>query len=229
MIISISQNASELGIRAGSTAADRVRETINTKGEVRIVLATGASQFETLDYLVSQNIDWSRVEIFHLDEYIGLPVTHRASFRKYLNERVISKIRCRAFYEINTERNIPELIKYLTNKIREKPVDLGLIGIGRNGHIGFNDPPANFETKEAYIVVNLDSKCKKQQVGEGWFDSVDEVPLSAVTMTVWQIMQCKTIISAVPHETKAEAVFNTLTRHLTPEVPATMLKQHPDF
>lgn len=229
MIISISKDAAELGKRAGSLAAEKIRNAINAKGEARIVLATGTSQLETLSYLLSQDIDWSKVEMFHLDEYIGLPVTHKASFRKYLNDRVISKIRCKAFYAIETEKNIPETINFLTARIREKPVDVGFIGIGVNGHIAFNDPPADFEIKEAYIVVNLDERCRKQQVDEGWFESLTQVPQQAISMTVWQIMQCRTIISAVPHKEKAEAVYNTLNRKLTPEVPATILKQHDDF
>jgi len=229
MIISINKNPSELGIKAGSLAAEKINNAIREKGEARIVLATGASQIETLEYLISQNIDWSRVEIFHLDEYIGLPITHKASFRKYLTERVISKIKCKAFYAIETEKDIRELTKFLTDRIREKPVDVGFIGIGVNGHIAFNDPPADFETREAYIVVNLDERCKKQQVDEGWFESLDQVPDKAVSMTVWQIMQCRTIISAVPHKVKAEAVYNTLTCKVTPEVPATILKKHEDF
>lgn len=229
MIISISKNPSELGIKAGSLAAEKINNAIREKGEARIVLATGASQIETLEYLISQNIDWSRVEIFHLDEYIGLPITHKASFRKYLTERVIGKIKCKAFYAIETEKDIRELTKFLTDRIREKPVDVGFIGIGVNGHIAFNDPPADFETREAYIVVNLDERCKIQQVDEGWFESLDQVPDKAVSMTVWQIMQCRTIISAVPHKVKAEAVYNTLTSKVTPEVPATILKKHEDF
>jgi len=229
MIISISRDASELGIKAGSLAAEKISNAIKEKGEARIVLATGASQMETLNYLISRNIDWSKVEIFHLDEYIGLPVTHKASFRKYLTERVIGKINCKAFYAIETEKDIRELIEFLTVKIREKPVDLGFIGIGVNGHIAFNDPPADFETRDAYEVVNLDERCKKQQVDEGWFESLNQVPDRAVSMTVWQIMQCRTIISAVPHKVKAEAIYNTLTREVTPEVPATILKKHDDF
>ncbi len=229
MIISVSDNASELGEKAGSLAADILKNAIKKKGEARIVLSTGASQFETLDYLVQQKINWSKIEIFHLDEYIGLPVTHKASFRKYLRERFIDKIPCKAFYSIDTEKNIPELIDFLTQKIREKPVDAGLIGIGVNGHIAFNDPPADFDTRDAYIVVKLDDRCKKQQVDEGWFETIADVPEKAVSMSVWQIMQCKTIISAVPHKEKAEAVLKTLTREITPDVPATMLKKHSDF
>jgi len=229
MIISVCDNAKELGIKAGSLAAEKLKEAINVNGEARLVLSTGASQFETLGFLVEQDINWQKVEIFHLDEYIGLPVTHKASFRKYLHERIIDRISCRTFYSIDTEKNSGELIRYLTEKIREKPVDVGLIGIGVNGHIAFNDPPADFVTRDAYIVVNLDERCKKQQVDEGWFETIADVPEKAVSMSVWQIMQCKSIISAVPHKVKAEAVYNTLTREITPEVPATMLKKHPDF
>jgi glucosamine-6-phosphate deaminase len=193
------------------------------------VLSTGSSQFETLEALLKEDIDWKKIEIFHLDEYIGLPVTHKASFRKYLKERFINFIECRRFHSVDTEGNIGQTVAGLTDEIRKKPVDVGLIGIGENGHIAFNDPPADFETRHAYMVVNLDERCKMQQVGEGWFKSVDDVPEKAVSMTVWQIMQCKTIVSAVPHLVKADAIYKTFTSRLSNMIPATMLKQHLDF
>ena len=229
MIITISQNASELGAAAARLAGARLREAIGLSGEARLVLSTGRSQFETLKALLKEDVDWPKTEIFHLDEYIGLPVTHKASFRKYLKDRFVDLIECRKFHRLDTEGDIATLIAGLTAEIRKKPVDVGLIGIGENGHIAFNDPPADFATREAFIVVTLDERCKRQQVGEGWFNSVDEVPEKAVSMTVWQIMQCRTIVSAVPHRVKAEAVYKTLTSGLSNMVPATMLKQHPDF
>jgi glucosamine-6-phosphate deaminase len=169
------------------------------------------------------------VEIFHLDEYIGIPSTHHASFRKYLYERFINHINVKAFHSVDVEGNIESKIRSLTSEIRKKPIDLGLIGIGVNGHIAFNDPPADFITREAYIVVNLDEVCRKQQVDEGWFSSIKEVPERAVSMTPWQIMQCRTIISSVPHKVKSTAVKNTLINAITEIVPATLLKQHPDY
>jgi glucosamine-6-phosphate deaminase len=229
MIINISGDASELGLKAAQYAAFRLNDAISRNGEARLVVSTGSSQFETLKSLIEENIAWEKIEIFHLDEYIGLSVSHTASFRKYLNERFISHIKVKKFHSIDVEGDIENKIKSLTDEIRKKPVDLGLIGIGVNGHIAFNDPPADFETREAYIIVNLDEQCRLQQVNEGWFKSFEDVPLQAVSMTPWQIMQCRTIISCVPHKVKAIAVKNTLINSLTEIVPATMLKQHPDF
>ncbi len=229
MIISISKNASELGVAAARFAGAKLREAVARNGEARLVLSTGSSQFESLAALLREEIDWKKIELFHLDEYIGLPVSHKASFRKYLKERFIDFIDCRKFHSVDTEGDIGKVIAALTAGIRKKPVDVGLIGIGENGHIAFNDPPADFETREAFIVVTLDERCKAQQVGEGWFPSTKEVPEKAVSMTVWQIMQCRTIVSAVPHLVKAEAVHKTLTNPVSNLIPATMLKQHPDF
>lgn len=229
MIINISANANELGSRAAAFAAEKINEALKSNGCARIVLSTGSSQFETLSALLELKIPWGKVEIFHLDEYIGLPVTHPASFRKYLYERFINHITPKAFYGVDVEGDIDKKVRFLTRELRRKPIDLGLIGIGVNGHIAFNDPPADFKTREAYITVNLDDTCKKQQVDEGWFSSLDEVPVQALSMTAWQIMQCRTIISSVPHKVKATAVRKTLTGNLTAMIPATLLKQHPDF
>jgi glucosamine-6-phosphate deaminase len=229
MIINISADAAELGLQAAQFAAEKLNGAIEQNGEARMVVSTGSSQFETLQALLNQKIEWEKVEVFHLDEYIGLPVTHPASFRKYLYERFINHIKIKKFHSVDVEGDISEKIKSLTMEIRKKPVDLGLIGIGVNGHIAFNDPPADFNTHEAYIIVNLDDQCRLQQVNEGWFNTIDDVPARAVSMTAWQIMQCKTIISCVPHKVKATAVKNTLINRLTEIVPATMLKQHHDF
>ena len=229
MIINISVNALELGSNAARFAAQQLDEAIKQYGEARLVVSTGSSQFETLQSLINENVEWDKIEVFHLDEYIGLPATHVASFRKYLNERFINRIKIKKFHSVDVEGDINNKIKSLTDEIRKKPVDLGLIGIGVNGHIAFNDPPADFDTREAYIVVNLDEQCRMQQVNEGWFKSIDDVPLQAVSMTPWQIIQCRTIVSCVPHKVKAVAVKNTLINNLTEIVPATMLKQHPNF
>jgi glucosamine-6-phosphate deaminase len=229
MIINISVDAAELGKRAAKFAAEKLWNAIEKNGEARLVLSTGSSQFETLESLLKETVEWDKVEIFHLDEYIGLPVTHPASFRKYLYERFINNIRVKKFHSVDVDEDIEKKIKDLTTEIRKKPIDLGLIGIGVNGHIAFNDPPADFDTHEAYIIVNLDDECRLQQVNEGWFKSIGEVPSKAVSMTPWQIMQCKTIVSCVPHKVKAVAVKNTLINQLTNIVPATMLKRHPDF
>jgi len=229
MRITVSASPEELGREASCHVADKLRMTLKDKGEARLLLSTGASQFFTLASLLDQGIEWERVEIFHLDEYIGLPQEHPASFRKYLNDRFVGKIRCRKFHGIDTERPAAELIPYLTREVRKGIIDVGLIGIGENGHIAFNDPPADFDTRDAFKIVELDMRCRQQQVREGWFKSMDDVPSRAVSMTVWQIMQCSIIISAVPFKVKAEAVARTLSNPLTNLVPATMLKQHSDF
>ena len=177
--------------------------------------------------LVQEDVDWSKVVMFHLDEYAGLPEAHPASFRKYLKERFISLVPLGAYHLVDGD---PASIPDLTNELRKAPIDVGLIGIGENAHIDFNDPPANFETKEAYITVNLNESCKRQQVGEGWFASVEDVPAQAISMTVFQIMQCRHIVSSVPHKVKAKAVYDTLcSSQAVPEIPATILKTHSSF
>jgi glucosamine-6-phosphate deaminase len=229
MIINICTDASELGDKAAHFAADKLNEAIRLNGLARLVVSTGSSQFETLQALLKENIEWEKVEVFHLDEYIGLPVKHDASFRKYLYERFVSHVKLKKFHPVNVEGDVDEVIRVLTSEIRKQPIDLGLIGIGVNGHIAFNDPPADFNTHEAYIIVNLDNECRLQQVNEGWFKSMKDVPSRAVSMTPWQIMQCKTIISCVPHKVKAISVRNTLINKLTNIVPATLLKQHHNY
>lgn len=229
MEIRICKDSKALGKSAASYVAQMLRELINEQGYARIVLSTGASQFDTLSALVEEkNIDWSKVEMFHLDEYVDLPITHIASFRKYLQERFVDKVGPLA--AVHFVDGTAESIEQLTKEIRQKPVDIGLIGIGENGHIAFNDPPADFDTTQAYIIVNLDDRCKMQQMGEGWFASIDEVPKQAVSMTPHQIMQCKHIVSCVPHSVKADAIKKTvLTKETTNLIPATLLKEHKNF
>lgn len=229
MEIRICKDAAALGSSAASYVAGRLNALIAEKGHARMVLSTGASQFDTLKALTKETVDWSKVDMFHLDEYVGLPITHGASFRKYLQERFVDKLPC-ALRSVNFVDGTAEGIAELTRKLREDVIDIGLIGIGENTHIAFNDPPADFETKEAYILVNLDDKCKRQQMGEGWFATMDDVPKQAVSMTPWQIMQCREIVSCVPYGVKADAIEKTLkTAETTPLVPATLLKEHPNF
>ena len=226
MEIRICKDRYALGKSAAELTAELIRSAIAEKGSARIVLSTGASQFDTLASLIEQDVDWSKVEMFHLDEYVNLPESHPASFRKYLKEKFTTKVNLKAAYFVDgTEENI----KYLSEEISKSPIDVGLIGIGENAHIAFNDPPADFETESPYIVVNLNDTCKQQQVGEGWFATPDDVPKQAVSMSVKQIMKCKNIISCVPYAVKAQAVYSTLSSELTNEVPATMLKTHPNF
>ncbi len=229
MKIDISENSVELGKAAAVFCAEIINEAIARKGMARIVLSTGASQFDTIKALIETNIDWSKVEMFHLDEYIGLPESHPASFRKYLKERFLSKVKIKQAYLVDGEDDPQKVIANLTSKIRKEPIDVGLIGIGENAHIAFNDPPADFGTEEAFICVALDDACKQQQVREGWFATTADVPKQAISMTVHQIMQCRHIVSCVPHTVKAKAIRDMLENQLTNTIPATMLKKHPDF
>lgn len=226
MEIRVCKDKVALGKSAAEYTASLLNKAIEEKGSARIILSTGASQFDTISALVETDVDWSKVEMFHLDEYVDLPESHIASFRKYLKERFTSKVNLKAAHFVDGTK---EGIAKLTEELRKATVDVGLIGIGENGHIAFNDPPADFDTKEAYIVVDLDEKCKKQQVGEGWFATVDDVPKQAVSMTVYQIMQCENIVSCVPYAVKADAIESTLKEDVTNIVPATILKTHKSF
>ena len=218
-----------LGEAAASSIADLLNKAIKEKGSARVILSTGASQFETIEALIKKDVDWSKVEMFHLDEYVNLPESHIASFRKYLKERFVSHLPLKAAYFVNGEGDIEKNIAELTAELRKAPVDVGVIGIGENGHIAFNDPPADFETDEAYKVVKLDERCRMQQVGEGWFGSIEEVPEQAITMCVKQIMACEHIVTSAPHAVKAEAIYNTITSPVTNMIPGTILKTHPDW
>jgi glucosamine-6-phosphate deaminase len=229
MKIHVLKNPEDLGRHAALQSADAIRDALESRGEARIVLSTGASQLETLHHLAKADLDWSRVEMFHLDEYIGLPESHPASFRRYLKERFVEKTGLKKINYVNGEGRIEEHIKKLTHMIRGKQIDVALIGIGENAHVAFNDPPADFTIREAYIIVDLDERCKLQQVREGWFSSVDKVPKQAISMTVHQIMQSRMIISSVPHAVKAKAVKAAITSFVTPDIPASILKTHSDF
>jgi glucosamine-6-phosphate deaminase len=226
MKVKICKDSVELGEDAAFLAASILNQAIHEKNKARLLLSTGASQFDTLKALAVEKVNWSKVEIFHLDEYVGLSDTHPASFRKYLKDRFINVLGLKNYHLIKTEGDLEKNIQAITGEIRKEPIDLALIGIGENAHIAFNDPPADFETKEAYIVVNLNEKCKKQQVNEGWFATIADVPETAVSMTVYQIMQSKAIISCVPYKAKAEAVKFTLEREIQNLYPATILKKH---
>ena len=229
MDIHVAKTPKELGCQAAQRIAALLREAIAEKGSARLLLSTGASQFETLAYLVKEKLDWSKVEMFHLDEYVNLPDKHKASFRDYLVKRFTSKVNLKAAHFVNGKGDVSANIASLSKEYSKAPMDVGVIGIGQNAHIAFNDPPADFKTKKIYFIVKLDKKCKQQQVGEGWFKNEAEVPPTAITLTPYAIMKCKHIVSSVPHKVKADAIFNTLTKKITPSVPATLLKTHPDF
>jgi len=219
----------ELAAAAAKRGADLLRKTVEEKGRARLMLSTGASQFGTLRELVSHPVDWSKVEMFHLDEYVGLPESHGASFRRYLRERFVSKVNPGKVHFVNWEGGAEKNMKALSEEISKAPVDVAFIGIGENGHIAFNDPPADFATEEPFLLVTLDDACRRQQMGEGWFPTFDDVPEQAITASVRQILKCRTILAAVPFRVKAEAVRKTLESPVDPAVPASILKTHPDM
>ncbi len=226
MKIVISESKAELGEKAALTGARLINEAIQTNGAANIIVATGASQFEMLNELIKQDIDWPKVTAFHLDEYIGITENHPASFRKYLKERFVEKVSLREFNYVNGEVNSVEECNRLGNIIGSCKIDVAFVGIGENGHLAFNDPPADFETEESYLVVNLDEKCRLQQLGEGWFPTLKDVPEQAISMSIQQIMKSKAIICSVPDLRKAEAVKASLESEVTPDVPASILQQH---
>lgn len=227
MKISIFKTKQEMGRKAAADGATFIRQAIEQRGRANIILATGASQFEMLAALVKENVDWSKVIGIHLDEYIGLPQTHPASFRKYLRERFVEKIPIMAFHFINGENEPVEECKRVGNIIKEHSIDVAFVGIGENGHLAFNDPPADFETEKPYITVVLDEACRRQQLAEGWFKNLNEVPDQAISMSIRQILKSNAIVCTVPDSRKAEAVRKVVEGKVTPEVPASILQQHP--
>ncbi|TJY44577.1 glucosamine-6-phosphate deaminase [Cohnella pontilimi] len=229
MRIQVLESAEQLGQVAALHASRFLQQRILENGEARLVLSTGASQFEFFKSFVTMEVDWSKVEMFHLDEYVSLPESHPASFRAYLKTRFIDEANLKKAHYIDGEGDIAEQIRLLNSEISKKRVDLAMIGIGENAHIAFNDPPADFETDQPYIVVELDEACKRQQVREGWFDSVAAVPSQAITMSVHQILQSDCIISCVPQKVKAEAVRATVEQPVSPAIPSTALRSHPDW
>ena len=230
MNIKIYEGPKELGKAAGIEAAELIRSAIELNEGANIILATGTSQFETLNQLVSETgIDWSKVVMFHLDEYIGLPITSPASFRKYLQERFLSKVAdLKKAYLINGEKDPEAECDRLGDLIIRHPIDVALVGIGENSHLAFNDPPADFETEQPYIIVELDDLCRKQQLGEGWFKSFEDVPRRAISMSVKQILKSKHIICSVPDSRKAMAVKNSFSRPVSNLHPASILQSHLD-
>lgn len=229
MELIISENKKELGKKAAENGASLIRKAIRENGEAFIIVATGASQFEVLTELVKQDVEWSKVTAFHLDEYIGIPDTHPASFRKYMKERFAGLVPLKSFIYVNGDTDSHEECARLNKLIGEITIDVAFIGIGENCHIAFNDPPADFKTREPYIVVSLDPVCRQQQLGEGWFPSLDDVPTQAISMSVSQIMKSKAIISCTPDQRKAEAVRKTIESPVTPLVPSSILKLHEAF
>lgn len=226
MQIEIADNKHALGQAAAAKGARLIRAALDRKGAANIILATGASQFEMLAALVQADIDWTAVTCFHLDEYIGLPITHPASFRKYLKERFAEKVPVKHFIYIDGEAGVAAECQRLEDLIQVHPIDLAFIGIGENGHLAFNDPPADFATERAYIEVELDEACRRQQMGEGWFENLDAVPRKAISMSIRQILKAEHIICTVPDQRKAIAVQAAVEGPVTPLLPASILQQH---
>lgn len=224
----IKKNKDDLGETAAKIGAELINSAINKKGTANIILATGASQFEMLEHLVNENIDWKKVTCFHLDEYIGISDTHPASFRKYLKERFVDKVEVKQFHYINAEVDSEEECYRLNKIIENIIIDVAFIGIGENGHLAFNDPPADFKTIQPYIIVDLDENCRAQQFNEGWFEDLESVPRTAISMSINQILKSESIICTVPDKRKANAVSNTLNKEVDPLFPSTILKNHKD-
>jgi len=228
MEIVLAENKQLLGLKAANRGAELISKAIRHNGKANIIVATGASQFEMLYELVKEDVNWSVVTAFHLDEYIGIPDNHPASFRKYLKERFVDLISLKEFNYVNGETDPYKECVRLGKLIGEHPIDVAFIGIGENGHLAFNDPPADFETEEPYLVVKLNDACRRQQLGEGWFPTLNDVPEKAISMSIRQIMKSKAIICTVPDERKATAVHDTILNEISPECPATILRTHPN-
>jgi glucosamine-6-phosphate deaminase len=227
MRLAIFPNKHALAKAAAGEAASSIRNAIRKHGTARIIAATGASQFEFLEVLTqAPDIDWRSVEMFHLDEYLGISANHPASFRKYLRARLINKMGINRYHLLDGNGDPLHVISAVTAEIRKAPINVAFAGIGENGHLAFNDPPADFESDEAYMVVELDEACRRQQLGEGWFKDLDEVPRRAISMTVRQILKAEQIVCVVPDARKAQAVEKCFTGEISPLAPASILRTH---
>ena len=220
-------NRLTMSAAAARQAAQALRTAIAARGVARIVAATGASQFDFLEALTAApGIDWTRVEMFHLDEYVGLPIAHPASFRKYLLERLIHKTGMTRYHLLDGEHDAARVADDVGREISRTPIDVAFVGIGENGHLAFNDPPADFTTDRPYLIVTLDAACRRQQVGEGWFASIEEVPSQAISMSIQQILTSREIICIVPDARKAQAVKACVDGEVSPMAPASILQTH---
>jgi glucosamine-6-phosphate deaminase len=227
MITKIFEDKFLLAKAAADRAAAALQQAVAQRGHARIIAATGASQFEFLDALTSRrDIDWPLVEMFHLDEYIGLSADHPASFRKYLRERLIEKTGITQFHLLDGESDLEATIVQVGLALNSAPIDVAFVGIGENGHLAFNDPPADFETDAPYLIVELDEACRRQQLGEGWFASFADVPRRAISMSIRQILKASEILVIVPDARKAQAAKDCLEGEISPLAPASILRQH---
>ena len=227
MRIKVFEEKKDLGRAAAEQAASSIRNAIRESGRARIIAATGASQFEFLEALTNAaEIDWQRVEMFHLDEYIGLPMSHPASFRRFLYERLIQKTGISKYHLLDGDGDPSASMRSAGEAILAAPIDIAFVGIGENGHLAFNDPPADFETEKPYVIVTLDEACRLQQVGEGWFANISETPKQAISMSIRQILKAKEIVAVVPDSRKAKAVEACIEGEISPRAPASILRRH---
>ncbi len=228
--LKVFNDRSTLGHAAAEQAATAIRRAISERGAARIIAATAASQLEFLDALTkSKGIDWTKVEAFHLDEYIGLPITHPGSFRKMLMEQLVGKTGITRYHLLAGDAADPAaVVREVGQQLASAPIDIAFLGIGENGHIAFNDPPADFNTEEPYIIVNLDEACRQQQVGEAWFADISQVPKQAISMSAKQILKAKEILAVVPDKRKAPAVKACFEGEISPMAPASILRRHPN-
>jgi glucosamine-6-phosphate deaminase len=229
MTIKVFSSKATLAQAAAEHAAAIIRNAISQHGDARIIAATGASQFDFLNALTKiTDIDWDRVEMFHLDEYVGISDQAPASFCRYLRERLIDKVGLKRYHLLDGTLDPGTVIEQVSAEIRKGPIDVAFAGVGENGHLAFNDPPANFDTEEAYIVVNLDEACRKQQLGEGWFPTLEAVPQQAISMTIHQLMKAEHILCIAPDARKAAAIKASFNGEVSPMAPASILQRHPD-
>lgn len=227
MVLKVFDDKVSLSKAAAQQASSAIRKAISDHGRARVTAATAASQIEFLNELVkAPDIDWQLVELFHLDEYIGLPVTHPGSFRKMLIDQLIRKTGITKYHLLDGDANAAEVVRRVGAAVASAPIDIAFLGIGENGHLAFNDPPANFETEEPYLIVNLDEACRMQQVGEAWFADISQVPKQAISMSVRQILKSKEILAVVPDSRKAQAVKKCFEGEISPMAPASILRTH---
>jgi glucosamine-6-phosphate deaminase len=226
--ISVYQDPHSMGKAAADFAAEVLKKTIEDKGNASLILATGASQFSFLEALKEREIDWQKITVFHLDEYLGISEEHPASFRKYLKERILDEVAPKKIHFLKGDAdNLEKEMNDYTEQLKKHPIDIACIGIGENGHIAFNDPPvADFKDPKLVKLVTLDENCRNQQLGEGWFPTYDDVPKEALSLTIPAIMSSKTISCVVPDKRKAPAIYNTLYAEISTKCPATILRTH---
>ena len=228
-MVRIFSDKAELAHAAAEHAAHSLRDLLEKQEVVRLLATTGASQIEFLNtFTAAHGIHWPRVELFHLDEYVGIGADHPASFARYIKERIIDSTGIERFHLLDGTRNPQDMAAEMSREISAAPIDLAFVGIGENGHLAFNDPPADFDADAAYLVVNLDEACRRQQVGEGWFASIDDVPKRAITISIPQLLKAREILCVVPDARKAQAVKTCLNGPISPNAPASVLRVHPN-